>query len=238
MSQMSPHDKLLNKNIVFNGTYPIDMPLKARFKNYDPEANSGGLDEMYEAYISSHEDDDDEDDDEDDDDDDEDIEYNEDQEMASDEVYMPYAKQIQDLESDNSHYFNYHRHRRQQDRHKALASYGIIRAQQKAPNNNMHTLTQTVPQVWSMQELIHDRSIPLNYKKMCHEVEHSLQQFEKYIDSKSGHNHPPATSSSSTPLSNQSTNLQMFSTNKQKTFTPPVVKTFNIDDPIDLKKNK
>lgn len=40
------------------------------------------------------------------------------------------------------------------------------------------------PQVWSMQELIANPHVPLNYKKMCHEVEQSLQQFEDYIDTK------------------------------------------------------
>lgn len=35
-----------------------------------------------------------------------------------------------------------------------------------------------------MQELIANPGIPLNYKKMCSEVEQSLSKFEAYLDAK------------------------------------------------------
>lgn len=215
------HDKLLNKNIVFNGTYPIDMPLPSnRFKNYDPEANCGLNDEMlYEAYISSNDDYDEEDDD-----------AEEGEEAEEDEDFILYDEHNHDLESVNSHYLHHRRH-------KTLNSYGIIKAQTSSNSNSTTTTTTTTnsqkaPQVWSMQELINDPSIPLNYKKMCNEVEHSLQQFEKYIDSKNA-----GTSSTNLALVEGPDKDMKMLMGKQKT-AKPVVKTFNIDDPIDFKKYK
>lgn len=214
------HDKLLNKNIVFNGTYPIDMPLPSnRFKNYDPEANCGLNDEMlYEAYISSNDDYDEEDDD-----------AEEGEEAEEDEDFILYDEHNHDLESVNSHYLHHRRH-------KTLNSYGIIKAQTSSNSTTTTTTSitnsQKAPQVWSMQELINDPSIPLNYKKMCNEVEHSLQQFEKYIDSKNA-----GTSSTNLALVEGPDKDMKMLMGKQKT-AKPVVKTFNIDDPIDFKKYK
>lgn len=221
MMEASYSDKVLNKNIVFNGTYPIDMPLQARYENYDPEANcSMDNNSKYEAYVSSNDDYDDEDEDDDDDDDDDEDDYAEGDEdvdndyMTRKDNLVVYEKHNQDIESENSHY---HRHQR----HKTLNAYGIIKAQSSS-YVGAKTAQQKPPQVWSMQELINDPSIPLNYKKMCNEVEQSLQSFEKYIDSKTMAQNTEFTQTNSPKFLHKTTN----------------VKTFNIDDPIDMKKNK
>lgn len=179
------HHMFLNKNIIYNGTFPIDMPLQTRFNNYDPEANCSSEDyRNYEAYKSSSNDEDDEDDGEDDD---------EDEESDYEEQHFL----VQDLESVN------------------LTKYGIIKANTKTNTKPLTSNSQQKPpQVWSMQELINDPSIPLNYKKMCNEVEQSLQEFEHFIDNKNN------------------ADDKMFKSKK-----PPTLRTFNIDDPIDLKKN-
>ncbi|KAI8116810.1 Protein transport protein Sec16A [Lucilia cuprina] len=150
--QQIQHARFLNKNIVYNGTFPIDMPLQTRFNNYDPEANCTAQDlRNYEVYESSSNDE------EDDHEEDYEEQYDDDNEQLEDEE-----------EAETSSYLSY--------KSKTLASsLGIITSKSQ---------TQKPPQVWSLKELINDPSIPFNYKKMCNEVEQSLQQFEDYIDAK------------------------------------------------------
>lgn len=190
-NQQHSRHTFLKKHIVYNGTFPIDMPLTASYNNYDPEANFNREDfSNYQAYESDSNEDDDEDDENEYDD------YQEDEDEV--QQYENNYLLNQDLES--------------LQHHKSLAAYGILKAKTKGKPSLPQT--QKPPQVWSMQELINDPSIPLNYKKMCNEVEQSLQEFEQYIDSKSN------------------SDDKAF-----KMAKPPVLRTFNIDDPIDLKKN-
>ena len=201
---------LLNKNIVFNGTFPIDMPLHTHFNNYDPEAaNINANDKDYEAYESSSNYDDDEDvyadNDYDDDDDDDDVDEDDDLDFDDD-----------DDESNDKHCLlhstkTFGKETKPKPPSAAAAAAAL-------PSHKHHHYHNQHHQVWSMQELINDPSIPLNYKKMCNEVEQSLQQFEQYIDSKTY---------------NDEKSFKMKASTKQ----PPVLRTFNIDDPIDLKKN-
>uniref|UniRef100_A0A1I8NIX3 Uncharacterized protein n=1 Tax=Musca domestica TaxID=7370 RepID=A0A1I8NIX3_MUSDO len=222
--------KLLNKNIVFNGTYPIDMPLQNRFKNYDPEANCG-IDEnqLYEATYQDASSNDGEYEDEE-----EEYDENNYYDEEDDNGYFEYKQQQQqlhDLESLNSHYHLHHRHQKHKQ---LLSSYGIIKAPTtSSSSSSMAKLSQKpAHQVWSMQELINDPSIPLNYKKMCNEVEQSLQQFEKYIDAKTAKGGGGGGGEVTTTDKNMKTSF------KSSHIPPPVVKTFNIDDPIiDFKKN-
>lgn len=186
-------NNLFSKNIIYKGTFPIDMPLNSSLNDYDPEANFKRYDlsnyQVFESDSNDEYDDDDEDEDND----------------VLDDDYGEFLITKQNLETLNHAHHSEHQY-------KSLASYGIIKAKRKTFSPPM--TTQKPPQVWSMQELINDPSIPLNYKKMCNEVEQSLQDFEQFIDSKA-HNDKKTL----------------------KTVKPPVVHTFNIDDPIDLKKN-
>lgn len=102
------------KNIVFNGTYPIDYPLKSRFDNNDIDHEAG---RPYRARYSDY----------DDDYDDEDI-----------------TSEDEDVED---------------------------------PDEDSHAS-------WTMQELIADKSVHFNYSKMCDEIQHSFEQFERFLTKK------------------------------------------------------
>ncbi|KPU75194.1 uncharacterized protein Dana_GF26642, partial [Drosophila ananassae] len=157
-------------HIVFNGTYPIDMPLGQvqKSSSYDPEANADRSDlQRYRSYVLNDYDVIDEDaegeeqaEEEEDDEDDDDVEEEEEEDdLLYDESY-----------DDERHYYR---------RQELLNKYGIIATKPEMASS------QAQPQhVWSMEELIANPAIPLNYKKMCSEVEQSLSRFENYLDRK------------------------------------------------------
>lgn len=195
------------KQIVYNGTYPIDLPLQSRFealgRDYDPEANAQTTRLKYTHILNDYdldehdllddvaeEDEDDDDEDEDDDDfvvDDDDAnayDYNEADELEFNKVdeHMPYDMAA--FLADQG----------RPERGTLLNRLGVIR---EVSTSNSVSLAGDEPAdaagtvttsnhhaVWSMQELIANPAIPLNYQKMCHEVEQSLTSFEKYLDSK------------------------------------------------------
>ncbi|XP_039962516.1 uncharacterized protein LOC120776097 isoform X3 [Bactrocera tryoni] len=191
------------KQIVYNGTYPIDLPLQSRFealgRDYDPEANAQTTRLKYTHILNDYdlddhdllddvaeEDEDDDDDDDDDymvDDDDADAyDYNEADELEFDQVNerMPYNMAAFLPEQDRP------------ERGTLLNRLGVVREVSTSNSVSLtgaeaasgSVTTSNHHAVWSMQELIANPAIPLNYQKMCHEVEQSLTSFEKYLDSK------------------------------------------------------
>uniref|UniRef100_A0A0A1WZF5 Uncharacterized protein n=1 Tax=Zeugodacus cucurbitae TaxID=28588 RepID=A0A0A1WZF5_ZEUCU len=190
------------KHIVYNGTYPIDLPLQSRFdalgRDYDPEANAETTRLKYTHLLNDYdldeqdllddvaEEDEDEDDDDDEDEDDDYVEeddadaygYNETHELAKVDERMPYNMAAFLPEQERP------------PRSTLLNRLGVIREVSTSSSVEAAGAGGTVSTssnhhaVWSMQELIANPSIPLNYQKMCHEVEQSLTSFEKYLDSK------------------------------------------------------
>ncbi|EDX01479.2 protein transport protein Sec16A isoform X4 [Drosophila yakuba] len=187
LAQAKPNVHLTRKpHIVFNGTYPIDMPLtqgQSQLKNnsYDPEANTDRGDiQRYRNYmLHDYVIDEDAEGEEQAEEDGEEDEY-------GDEDLYPYADD--DESFDDGDYYT----------HQLLNKYGIIpsgeqRSVERTPASvEAATTTAAQPQhVWSMKELIANPAIPLNYKKMCSEVEQSLSRFENYLDSKKEQQLPP-----------------------------------------------
>jgi len=195
LAQAKPSGHLSRKpHIVFNGTYPIDMPLlqgqsQLKGNSYDPEANTDRGDlQRYRNYML-HDYVIDEDAEGEEQAEDEEDEY-------ADEDLFPYPED--DESFDDGDYYT----------HELLNKYGIIpgketggggggggrRAERTPASVEAATSSASQPQhVWSMEELIANPAIPLNYKKMCSEVEHSLSRFENYLDSKKEqHMQPPA----------------------------------------------
>ncbi|XP_068154911.1 uncharacterized protein, partial [Drosophila tropicalis] len=161
-------------HIIFNGTYPIDMPLN-NSNNYDAEANADRSElQRYRYMLHDYIIDEDAEGEEqaeaavgyvdqeelldyEDDEDDDDNEYVDDEDDT--------------IDDDDYEYFVSHHNRRRTPRQRKANMYS---------NSDGHQSQN----VWSMQELIANPSIPLNYKKMCSEVEQSLNKFEAYLDSK------------------------------------------------------
>ncbi|XP_070067308.1 uncharacterized protein [Drosophila virilis] len=207
----SSSGSICKPHIVFNGTYPIDMPLGVtppaplashHRSSYDAEANADRsemqryrymmhdyvIDEDAEGEELAEEDDYDDDDDDDDDDED----------AYDDDAYDEYDDYDYVLQQNNDF----------------LSKLGIIKQPQPQQQQQRQQQQQpaTAPQnVWSMQELIANPGIPINYKKMCTEVEQSLSKFEAYLDAKGQATTTAAATTTST--------------------TPGVVRTYDIDAP-------
>lgn len=167
-------------HIVFNGTYPIDMPLGQgqSSSSYDPEANL----QRYRSYMLR-----DYVIDEDAEGEEQAIgeEEDEEEEEYEDELFPYGHNDDEDDESyDDTDYYT----------HSLLNKYGIIPSKEEAGSRERTAAAMEAgrqagaaaqPQhVWSMEELIANPNIPLNYKKMCSEVEQSLSRFESYLDNK------------------------------------------------------
>ncbi|XP_017065113.1 uncharacterized protein LOC108103890 isoform X2 [Drosophila eugracilis] len=180
LAQAKPNHVHLSRkpHIVFNGTYPIDMPLtqgqsQLKSNSYDPEANAdiGDLQRYRNYMLHDYVIDEDAEGEEQAEEEGEDDEY-------ADEDLFPYADD--DESFDDGDYYT----------HELLNKYGIISTKEsgraeRTPGNVEAATSVAQPQhVWSMEELIANPAIPLNYKKMCTEVEHSLSRFENYLDSK------------------------------------------------------
>lgn len=188
------------KQIVYNGTYPIDLPLQSRFealgRDYDPEANAQTTRLKYTHILNDYDldehdllddvaEEDEDDDDYVDDDDVDAYDYNEADELEFDQVDERMSYDMATLLAEQG----------RPERGTLLNRMGVIR--EVSTSNSVSqaggnaagagdavTTTSNHHAVWSMQELIANPAIPLNYRKMCHEVEQSLTSFEKYLDSK------------------------------------------------------
>ncbi|XP_070074856.1 uncharacterized protein Sec16 isoform X3 [Drosophila takahashii] len=178
LAQARPSGHLSRKpHIVFNGTYPIDMPLtQSKSSSYDPEANAdrGDLQRYRNYMLHDYVIDEDAEGEEQAQEEQEEDEY-------ADEDLFPYAHDADESFDDGDYYT-----------HELLNKYGIIPSKEGAQRTPATVEAATItsnsaskPQhVWSMEELIANPAIPLNYKKMCTEVEQSLSRFESYLDSK------------------------------------------------------
>lgn len=188
LAQAKPNVHLARKpHIVFNGTYPIDMPLtqgqsQLKSNSYDPEANAdrGDLQRYRNYMLHDYVIDEDAEGEEQAEEEGEEDEYGD-----GDEDLFPYADD--DESFDDGDYYT----------HQLLNKYGIIPSGEKqrverTPASVEAATSAAQPQhVWSMKELIANPAIPLNYKKMCSEVEQSLSRFENYLDSKKEQQVPP-----------------------------------------------
>ncbi|XP_067636247.1 uncharacterized protein [Eurosta solidaginis] len=192
------------KRIVYNGTYPIDLPLQSRFevlaRDYDPEANAESARLKYAHMLNDYDldecdilDDVAEQDEDDEDfiyDDDDDEDYDEEDDVEDENGNI--AEDVERLPNAMEEFITPH----ERPQLSFLSRLGILKESSiasKSPLVNSGSDENKHHAVWSMQELIANPSIPLNYQKMCHEVEQSLTSFEKYLDSKTLEQRKPTT---------------------------------------------